>query len=79
MKSCGVTIAGVIISLYVSTMCMCSVPWCIVHVSVSSSFVNLQDVFEGLSKNGQRSGVHNYELSKVKINYLKAVAIFTVP
>ena len=64
----------------VSMMCMCArVPWCIVHVSVSSSFVNLQSVFEGLSKNGQRSGVHNYELSKVKINYLKAVAIFTVP
>ena len=42
-------------------MCMCSVPWCIVHVSVSSSFVNLQDVFEGLSKNGQMSGVHNFE------------------
>ena len=47
MKSCGVTIAGVIISRCVSTMCMCA--------------VNLQDVFEGLSKNGQRSGVHNFE------------------
>ena len=47
---------------------------CIVHVSASSSFVNLQDVFEGLSNKTKWAKVyivHNHELSKVRTNYLK--------